>query len=320
MINNNKTNSSEQQLADIAKEFVKQNKSRNRWRLFFILIFIGYFGFISFLGIDESGLLDDVLKKDSPFAAEVILNGTIQTEGEINADDALELLQQAFEAENSKAVILRLNSPGGSPVQSSQIYSGILRLKKQYNKKLYVVIDDICASGCYYIAASADKIYADKSSIVGSIGVVMSSFGLVGAINKLGIERRLYVSGEHKGMMDPFSNEDEFAVSHIQENIIQKSHKIFIDAVKHTRGDKLSQNTDLFSGLIWLGEEALELGLIDEIADANTVATTVIGVSERVIYEQEKTILEQITEASSKGIALVLRNEIFSNNFPGHLK
>jgi protease-4 len=263
--------------------------------------------------MDESGLIGDALKKESPFAAEVVLSGTIQTEGEINADDALELLHKAFKEKNSKAVILRLNSPGGSPVQSSQIYNGILRLKKQYNKKMYVVIDDICASGCYYIAAAGDSIYADKSSIIGSIGVVMSGFGFVDAISKLGIERRMYSSGEHKSLLDPFINENEFAVSHIKQNILKKSHQIFIDVVKESRGEKLSKSVDLFSGLIWLGEDARELGLIDEIADANTVVTTVIGVSDRVIYEREKTLLEQLTEASAKGVALVFRNELLSN-------
>jgi len=320
MIKNSKTHSPEEQLADIAKEFVKQNKSRNRWRLFFIIIFVGYFGFMSYLSIDESGLLNDALKKESPFAAEVILTGRIQTAGEINADDAMELLTDAFKAENSKGVILRLNSPGGSPVQSSQIYNGILRLKKQYNKKIYVVVDDICTSGCYYIASAADEIYADSYSIICSIGVVMPGFGLVEAINKLGIERRIYASGEHKALMDSFSDEDEFVVSHIQKNILEKSHNNFINAVKSVRGDKLSKDTDIFTGLVWLGEDSIELGLIDAIADANTVAKTVIGVDVRVIYEKEKTILEQLTEASARGVALVLSNELLSNNFLGSLR
>ncbi|HAY40762.1 MAG TPA: S49 family peptidase, partial [Gammaproteobacteria bacterium] len=148
MFKSNKTQSSEEQLADIAKEFVKQNKSRRRWRLFFTLVFFSYIGFMSFISLDDSGLLDDTIKKNSPFAAEVVLTGSIQTAGEINADDALDLLTEAFNDSNSKGIILRLNSPGGSPVQSSQIYNGILRLKKQHNKKLYVVIDDICTSGC----------------------------------------------------------------------------------------------------------------------------------------------------------------------------
>jgi protease-4 len=320
MFKNNKTQSSEEQLADIAKEFVKQNKSRRRWRIFFFIIFISYAGFMSYISLDESGLIDNSIKKNSPFAAEVLLTGTIQTAGEINSDDALDLLTEAFRDNNSKGVILRLNSPGGSPVQSNQIYNGILRLKGKYNKKLYVVIDDICTSGCYYIAAAADNIYADKSSIIGSIGVLMSGFGLVGAIEKLGIERRLYVSGKNKALMDAFSKENNLAVSHIQKNILDKSHKNFINAVKKTRGDRLSTNEDIFTGLIWLGDDAKKLGLIDDISDASTVASSVIGVDERVIYEKEKSLLEQLTESTAKGVAFILSNQIFSNSVVGNLR
>jgi Periplasmic serine proteases (ClpP class) len=319
-MNNNKIpRSADQQLADIAQEFVRQNKTRTRWRMVLTLLFVGYFGFISYLSIEQSDLLEEVLKKESPFAAEVVLSGTIQTSGEINADDALELLNDAFKAKNSKAVILRLNSPGGSPVQSSQIYQGILRLKKQHNKKLYVVIDDVCASGCYYIAASADAIYADESSIVGSIGVVISSFGAVEAIKKLGIERRLYTAGKHKGLLDAFSDEDKTAIVHIKKNILDKSHQNFINAIKATRGDKLSDHPDLFSGLIWLGKDAEKLGLIDGIADADYVASEIIGVDARVIYEKEKTLLEELTEASAKSIALVISNQLISQETIGSL-
>ncbi len=317
----NKTpSSSDQQLADIAKEFVKQNKSRSRWRRFFILLFIAYFGFMSYLSVEDNGLLEEAIKKESPFVAEVVLSGVIQTSGEINTDDAMELLEDAFKAENSKAVILRLNSPGGSPVQSSQIYKGILRLKQQYDKNIYVVVDDICASGCYYIAASADGIYADKSSIIGSIGVVMSGFGAVDAIEKLGIERRLYTAGEHKSLLDPFTQENQVVIKHIQENILDKSHNNFIDAIKFTRGKKLSTDKDLFTGLIWLGEDAQDLGLIDGIADASYVASEIIEVDTRIIYEKEKTLLEQLTEASAKGVALVIGDKLISQSAVGSLQ
>ncbi len=317
----NKTpSSSDQQLADIAKEFVKQNKSRSRWRRFFILLFIAYFGFMSYLSVEDNGLLEEAIKKESPFVAEVVLSGVIQTSGEINTDDAMELLENAFKAENSKAVILRLNSPGGSPVQSSQIYKGILRLKQQYDKNIYVVVDDICTSGCYYIAASADGIYADKSSIIGSIGVVMSGFGAVDAIEKLGIERRLYTAGEHKSLLDPFTQENQVVIKHIQENILDKSHNNFIDAIKFTRGKKLSTDKDLFTGLIWLGEDAQDLGLIDGIADASYVASEIIEVDTRIIYEKEKTLLEQLTEASAKGVALVIGDKLISQSAVGSLQ
>ncbi|SMN12757.1 Periplasmic serine proteases (ClpP class) [Bathymodiolus heckerae thiotrophic gill symbiont] len=311
---------SDEQLADIAQEFVHQNKSKRRWRLVFGLLFIGYFAFISYIGISESGVLDGALKKESPFVAEVVLTGTIQSSGTIDADEAIKLLHSAFESENAKAVILRINSPGGSPVQSSRIYKAIVRFKKQFDKKIYVVIEDICASGCYYIASSADEIYADESSIIGSIGVVISGFGAVDAIEKLGIKRRLYTAGKYKGLLDSFSPENEKMMAHIQSNILNKSHQNFINAVKVGRGDKLSKHQDLFTGLIWLGEDAKKLGLIDGIADSNYIAKHIIGVDSRILFEKEKTLLEQLTEASAKSIALVIGEQLTSQNFTGALQ
>jgi protease-4 len=254
------------------------------------------------------------------FVAEVLLSGVIQSAGGINADDAIELLQEAFKAENAKAVILRLNSPGGSPVQSSRIYKAINRLKAKFNKKLYVVAEDVCASGCYYIAAAADEIYADESSIIGSIGVVMSGFGVVDAMQKIGIERRLYTAGKNKGLGDMFLPEDEATINHIQTKILDKAHQNFINAVKKGRGNRLKDNKDLFTGLVWLGQDAYDLGLIDGIGDANFVATKLVGVKTRVLYEEEKTLLEELTEVSAKNIALVIGNQFFSKSWMSTLQ
>lgn len=300
-----------EQLADIAKEFVRQNKSRGRWRKVLLLLFLGYVGVLLYV---ERDLFEQLTEKKSPFAAEVSLRGSIFAGGDIDADDSLELLQKAFAESNAKAVILRLNSPGGSPVQASQIYHGILQLKAKYNKKVYAVIDDICASGCYYIAASADEIYADESSIIGSIGVAMAGFGAVDLIKKIGLERRLYTAGKFKGLLDPFTNENAEIIEHIQHNILDKSHQNFIQAVQATRGGKLSTNADLFSGLIWLGKQAQTLGLIDGIADANTVAKKMIGVDTRILYEQEKTLLEELTETSAASIAWLFHRQLNTQN------
>ena len=311
---------SDEQLADIAQEFVRQNRSKRRWRIAFSLLFIGYFSSIFYMGINDSGALEGMLKKETPFVAEVVLSGVIQSSGDIDANEVIELLGSAFESKNAKAVILRIDSPGGSPVQSSRIYKAIVRFKKKFNKKIYVVVEDICASGCYYIASAADEIYADESSIVGSIGVVMSGFGAVDAIEKLGIQRRLYTAGKYKGLLDPFSPENEKTIAHIQNNILNKSHQNFINAVKAGRGNKLSKHKDLFTGLIWLGEDAKKLGLIDGIADANHIAKNIVGVNSRVLFETKKTLLEQLTEASAKGIALVVNEQLTSQHFTGSLQ
>ncbi len=310
----------DEQLADIALEFVRQNKSRRRLRLLITLLFIGYLSFIFYIGIDESGVLETTLKKESPFVAEVVLDGTIQNAGSIDADDAIELLHSAFEAKNSKAVILRINSPGGSPVQSSRIYKAITMFKKQFNKKIYVVIEDICASGCYYVASAADEIYADESSIVGSIGVVISGFGAVDAIAKLGIQRRLYTAGKHKGFLDSFSPEDATAVAHIQTHILDKSHQNFINAVKQGRGKRLSKHKDLFTGLVWLGKDANKLGLVDGIADASYIAKTLVGVDSRILYEKEKTLLEKLAESSAKSIAGMIADRLTLQNVVAPLR
>lgn len=290
--------SAEAQLADIAGELIKQNKNASRRRLLIVLAVIIYIGSISFVGISQSNFLDNVIKQDSPFVAEVILSGTISQGGEIDFDDTTKLLEEAFSHENSKAVILRLNSGGGSPVQSSKIYNNLKRLKTVHNKKLFVVIEDICASGCYYIASIADEIYANKSSMIGSIGVIMPSFGLDKAIEKLGIERRVYTAGKNKAMLDIFSPENKKAVQHIKDKVLKIAHQNFIDDVKSGRGDKLKNNPEIFSGLIWLGEEAVKLGLIDGIGDAYFIANEILKVKNRVRFEKSKTLIEELTQAS----------------------
>ncbi|CAB9543326.1 Periplasmic serine proteases (ClpP class) [uncultured Gammaproteobacteria bacterium] len=311
---------SDEQLADIAQEFVRQNKSKRRWRIVFGLLFFGYLISVFYIGANKNGALDGMLKKETPFVAEVVLSGVIQSAGSIDADETIKLLRRAFESENAKAVILRMNSPGGSPVQSSRIYKAIVRFKKQFDKKIYVVVEDVCASGCYYIASAADEIYADESSIVGSIGVVMSGFGAVDAIEKLGIQRRLYTAGKYKGLLDPFSPENEKTIAHIQDNILDKSHQNFINAVKAGRGNRLSDHKDLFTGLIWLGEDAKKLGLIEGIADANHIAKNIVGIDSRILFEAEKTLLEQLTETSAKSIALVIGEQLTSQHFIGSLQ
>jgi protease-4 len=288
----------EQQLADIAGELIKQNKYASRRRLLIVLVVMAYVGVMGFVGISQSGIFDDMLKQEKPFVAEVVLSGTIAQGGEIDSDDATKLLEEAFSHANSKAVILRLNSGGGSPVQSAKIYDNLARMKALYKKKLFVVVEDVCASGCYYIASIADGIYANKSSMIGSIGVIMPGFGLTGLIEKIGIERRVYTAGENKAMLDPFSPEDENIKNHIQTEVLNIAHKNFIEDVKKGRGVKLKDDKKIFSGLIWLGGEAKNLGLIDGIGDSYFVATKIIKIKERVKFEKAKTLIEELTQAS----------------------
>ncbi|KZZ33060.1 S49 family peptidase, partial [Oleiphilus sp. HI0086] len=218
------------------------------------------------------------------YTALVNLEGVIASGEEANADFLVTGLRAAFEAEGTQAVVLRINSPGGSPVQSGYVYDEIKRLRGLYPETpLYAVISDIGASGAYYIAAAADKIYADKASLVGSIGVVASGFGFVDTMKKLGVERRLYTAGAHKGFLDPFSDEKGDEVE-FWESVLNTTHQQFIAKVKEGRGERLKVDEEIFSGLIWSGEQALEKGLVDGLGSAGYVAREVVGAEEIIDF------------------------------------
>jgi protease-4 len=211
-------------------------------------------------------------------------------------------------------VILRINSPGGSPVQSGYIYDEIRRLREENpDTPLYAVVTDICASGGYYIASAADKIYADKASIVGSIGVRMDNFGFVDAMQKLGIERRTLTAGENKALLDPFMPENEETKAHMQ-SMLGEIHQQFINAVKEGRGDRLDTSVEgLFSGLIWTGEAAVKNGLVDELASASYVAREVIGEETVVDYTVQEDILERFAQRLGSTVAQVISTQFFSS-------
>jgi protease-4 len=214
--------------------------------------------------------------EEDSYTALVEVEGVIATDEDANADKIISGLRAAFEDEKAKGVIIRINSPGGSPVQAGYINDEIKRLREKHKKPIYAVATDLCASGGYYIAVAADKIYADKASVIGSIGVLMSSFGFVEGIKKLGVERRLYTAGEHKGFLDPFSPQQPEDVKHIQE-VLENIHEQFIQKVKEGRGERLKTGNDtvLFSGLIWTGAQAKELGLVDELGTSSQIARDV---------------------------------------------
>ncbi|ROS00067.1 protease-4 [Sinobacterium caligoides] len=270
-------------------EQTKEQRRARRWGVFFkclafVYVFVGLALFLPFLNVGLfAGAKDHV--------ALVSIKGVIADDQEANANAIVAGLRRAFEAGDSKAVIVAINSPGGSPVQSGYVYDEIVRLRSLYpEKKVYAVISDIGASGAYYIAAAADEIYADKASLVGSIGVITSGFGFVGLLEKLGIDRRLYTAGENKALLDPFVPRQESQTQFWQE-VLAITHKQFVAAVKKGRGNRLARDPKLFSGLIWPGEQALSLGLIDGLGSAGYVAREVVGVDELVDYSQRKSPL-----------------------------
>lgn len=276
---------------------VQEQRRARRWGIFFkLLTFIYLFG--ALLMFSPLLKLGDSKNSGESHTAVINVRGMIADEESASADNIVGALRAAFEDANTKGVILRINSPGGSPVQSGYIYDEIRRLRGEYPAvKVYAVITDLGASGAYYIASAADEIYADKSSLVGSIGVTAATFGFVEVIDKLGVERRVYTSGEHKAFLDPFQPEkpDE---TEFWRGVLATTHRQFIDSVKQGRGDRLqvAEHPELFSGLIWSGEQALELGLIDALGSTSYVAREVIGEEDLVDFTVKASALDRFTK------------------------
>ncbi|MBF5057961.1 peptidase [Alcanivorax sp. 521-1] len=271
----------------------EQRKSR-RWGIFFKSL--GFIYLFSLLFLFSANRPGDSLAVAEPHVAMVDLNGAIMADSPASADLISTGLREAFEAENAKAVLLRINSPGGSPVQSNFVYNEIRRLRAEHpDKKLYAAITDMGASGAYYIASAADEIYADPASIVGSIGVIMANFGLQEAADKLGVERRVYTAGENKDLLDPFAPVKEKDREHVQ-TMLDEIHQQFIGAVKQGRGDRLKVegHPELFSGLFWTGQRALELGLVDGLKSPGQVARDVVGVERTVDYTVSASPLDKV--------------------------
>jgi len=290
----------------------EQRRSR-RWGIFFKFLTFGYL--FALLFMIRSPIGDSMEASTGQHTALVEVNGTISADELASADNIVGALRSAFEAERSKAVVLRINSPGGSPVQSGYIYDEIKRLREEYpDKKVYAVISDIGASGAYYIAAAADEIYADKASLVGSIGVVGGGFGFTGAMEKLGIERRLYTSGENKAFLDPFSPEDEDEVD-FWENVLSTTHRQFIEQVREGRGDRLKDDERLFSGLVWTGEQAIELGLVDGLGSSSHVARQIVGHEELKEYGGSRSPLQDLVDQFGIAVGTALADQVIESRF-----
>jgi protease-4 len=280
---------------NLAQDALKERRRTRRWGIFFKLLTFAYLAVLLVLLLPSDWRETDT--GDEGHTALVKLEGVIAPGEKAAADTVVEGLRDAFEDDNTKAVILKINSPGGSPVQSSDMYKEIVRLREKYpDIPLYAVVSDICASGGYYVAAAADRIYVNESSIVGSIGVLMNGFGFVEAMEDLGIERRLMTAGQHKGILDPFSPMSAFDREHTRE-LLDDLHAIFVDAVKTGRGERLRGADEvLFSGLFWSGRESIELGLADEIGSAGYVARDVVGAEDIVDFTAEDDPLSRLAE------------------------
>jgi protease-4 len=293
-------------ITKLAQASLKEQKRARRWSIFFKFLIFAYITFVLLLFVDTDIDKAKIAKKHT---ALVELQGIIADGETASADNIVTALKSAFEDEKTEGVILRINSPGGTPVQAGYIYDEIVRLREKYPETpLYAVVSDMAASGGYYVAAAADEIYASNSSIVGSIGVRMDSFGVVDAMEKLGIESRTLTAGEHKALLDPFSPVDEKAQQHLQ-TMIDEIHQQFIDAVKKGRGDRLKEIDDIYTGLIWTGKEALEFGLVDKIGSASFVAREVVGAEEIVEYSVEEDVLERLADRLGAATAKILTRE-----------
>ena len=294
-------------LERLATGALTEQRRARRWGILFKLLIFVYLFTLLFLYNADLGEGQGI--KLGKHTALIDIEGVIGVPEGVMADDIVGALRSAYEDENTAGIILRINSPGGSPVQSGYINDEIRRLKALHpDIPVYAVIQDICASGGYYIAVAADEIYADKASLVGSIGVIMNGFGFVDTLEKLGIERRLYTAGEHKGFLDPFSPEKEDEVRHVR-NMLDNIHRQFIDVVRQGRGDRLKEDKDTFSGLIWSGEKAQELGLVDGLGSAGHVAREIIGVEDILDFTPRETWLDRLSRRVGTAIASGLRSE-----------
>lgn len=281
-------------LEKLALESLHEQRRRRRWGIFFKLVGFVYVGVILIMiGGWDFGTSRDISLHHT---ALVELQGVIAPDSEASAERVVGSLQAAFEDKGTRGVILRINSPGGSPVQSGIIYDEIRRLRTLYPAiPLYAVVEDVCASGGYYVAAAADRIYVDKASIVGSIGVLMDGFGFTGAMDKLGVERRLLTAGEHKAFLDPFSPQAETDRRHAQA-LLNDVHRQFIEVVRKGRGERLKETPELFSGLMWTGARSIELGLADATGTVDSVARDVIKAKDIVDFTQRQNLAERLAE------------------------
>lgn len=279
-------------LEKLAFASLTEQRLARRWRNFVRLAWLAFFVLVAWVVISRSGPTKDGF---TPHTAVVEIKGEIASGAEASAELIVAALRGAFEDEGAQAVVLLINSPGGSPVQAGIINDEIRRLKAKHKKPVYAVVEESCASAAYYIAVAADKIFVDKASIVGSIGVLMDGFGFTGLMEKLGVERRLMTAGENKGFLDPFSPQTEKQRAFAQ-TMLDQIHKQFIDVVKAGRGKRLKETPETFSGLFWSGQQAIELGLADQLGSLDFVAREVVKAEEIIDYTRRDNVAERLVK------------------------
>jgi len=270
----------------------EQTRAR-RWGIFFKSLMFLYLIAV-FIAAMYPTIEQDIGSGSKGHTAVIDLIGMIADKTDASAENIIQSLKNAVKDKDTKGIILRANSPGGSPVQSSYVYEEIRKIKKEHpDLPVYTVVSDICASGCYYIAAASDKIFVNPSSLIGSIGVLLDGFGFVDGMQKLGIERRLLTAGSHKAMLDPFSppKEDE---TRFMQVLLDQVHQQFISAVKTGRGDRLKETPDMFSGLVWTGEAGVKLGIADDFGNEDYVAKKIIGAERRVDFTQQGRLIDKL--------------------------
>ena len=289
----------QQTIEKLALSGLKEQQTARRWSTFFKFLTFVYLFFILMLALGWLGGKGAT----GPHTALIEISGVIEPGGDVNADSVINSLNEAYESTGTKGIILRFNTPGGSPVQSGIINDEIVRQKKLHPTiPVYGVVEDICASGGYYIAAATDKIYVDKGSIVGSIGVLMDGYGFTEVMKKVGVERRLLTAGENKAMLDPFSpvNEKHQALAQAMLNEI---HEQFKTVVRNGRGNRLKETPETFSGLFWSGEQSIKLGLADALGSADYVAREVIKQEEIVDYTYQETVVDRFAKRLGASMA-----------------
>ncbi len=279
-------------LEKLAFASLNEQKATRRWKTFVRLSWLGFFVFLLWMALHRGTPASDAT---IPHTAVVEIKGEIAAGADASAEFVNAALRAAFEDEGAKAVVLLINSPGGSPVQAGMMNDEIMRLKAKYKKPVYAVVEESCASAAYYIAVAADQIFVDKASIIGSIGVLMDGFGFTGLMEKFGVERRLLTAGENKGFLDPFSPQTEKQRAFAQA-MLNQIHQQFINVVKTGRGKRLKETPETFSGLFWTGQQAIELGLADQLGTVEFVAREIVKTDEIIDYTRRDNVAERLAK------------------------